>query len=242
MKKKYNNVISLGFFCSVAMEMDRIHRRKASYPFDWCISSFPSVLNLIDNHFTDFLNYDQMEQNKEIPWHYRNAYGIAFYHDFNQFEPLNKQLPAVIKKYDRRIKRFYNTIKRPTLFIRYIENEEEISFIQQNLSYINSILKGPNAKNEILFVLNQEYKAEILGDVKCYYVEKDKDDSVARKFLENNKELEDYIIESVPKVSKNVLYYLKRYKKKLSTYLRIIMNKVSNEQVNREVYTHYKHY
>ena len=110
------------------------------------------------------------------------------------------------------------------------------------MSYINSILKGPNAKNEILFVLNQEYKAEILGDVKCYYVEKDKDDSVARKFLENNKELEDYIIESVPKVSKNVLYYLKRYKKKLSTYLRIIMNKVSNEQVNREVYTHYKHY
>lgn len=36
----YKHVISLGFFCSVALELERKGLRDASYPFDWLISDF----------------------------------------------------------------------------------------------------------------------------------------------------------------------------------------------------------
>ena len=56
---KYQNVVSLGFFCSPAIELNNLNLRKSSQPFDWLISSkFNQVLELINNGFEDFLNPD----------------------------------------------------------------------------------------------------------------------------------------------------------------------------------------
>lgn len=38
--KKYENFISLGYFCSVALELQRLGLRSCSSPFDWCISEW----------------------------------------------------------------------------------------------------------------------------------------------------------------------------------------------------------
>lgn len=54
----YKHVISLGFFCSVALELERKGVRDASYPFDWLISDFQGVIKVIENRFYDFLNID----------------------------------------------------------------------------------------------------------------------------------------------------------------------------------------
>ena len=58
----FENVISLGFYCEVAKELERIGLRSASYPFDWLISSWSGVEKMIDNNFDGFLNYDDLQQ------------------------------------------------------------------------------------------------------------------------------------------------------------------------------------
>ncbi len=58
MKNKiYKNIMSLGYFCGVARELERVGLRNASYPFDWIISTdFKQVIKLIENNFENFLS------------------------------------------------------------------------------------------------------------------------------------------------------------------------------------------
>ena len=63
--KSYSHFISLGYFCSVAMELERTGLRASSSPFDWLISDFTGVTDVINNHFKDFLDYDLLFQNHQ---------------------------------------------------------------------------------------------------------------------------------------------------------------------------------
>lgn len=38
--KKYESVISLGYFCSVAIELEKMGIRNFSTPFDWLITDW----------------------------------------------------------------------------------------------------------------------------------------------------------------------------------------------------------
>ena len=54
---RYNYIVSLGYFCSPAMEFERIDKRQFSLPFDWLITpKISDVIDLINNGFEDFLN------------------------------------------------------------------------------------------------------------------------------------------------------------------------------------------
>ena len=186
----YNNIISLGFFCSVAQELDSLGLRNASYPFDWLISDFSGVIAVIDNHFKDFLSYESLAQMKVNPKYYINTkYALQFYHDFNAYDPLKKQLRGVQKKYSRRINRFYHNIEYPTLFVRYIQDMNECKWIEENFDYISKLLKSFNNNNEIVFIANNDITSEKLN---LFLVEKDKDDTVARKPFSKSDELVSY--------------------------------------------------
>ena len=153
---KYTHFISLGYFCSVASELERIGLRDSSSPFDWCISDLEGVKNLIENNFEGFLDYENMYQHTDNLAHYINMrYHISFYHDFNQYDSLKKQLPGVKKKYKRRIERFYQNIKEPTLFIRYISDEDgtskELKWIEKNYDDLLKLLQSFNNKNNIIY-------------------------------------------------------------------------------------------
>ena len=50
----FSHFISLGYFCSVALELERVGLRSASSPFDWLVSDFSGVIDLIENHFDSF--------------------------------------------------------------------------------------------------------------------------------------------------------------------------------------------
>lgn len=184
----FKNFISLGFFCSIATDLAKLGLRHASYPFDWTLSNFRSVISLIENHFDGFLNYENLSQDKDEPSYYYDCENkIWFYHDFSAYKPLKEQLSKVQEKYLRRISRFYKTISEPTLFIRYIDSEsdEEFLYIKKNYSSIIKVLKFFNPKNEIIFITHK--KQYILPN--CYYVEKPKDDSVNRNPLFADNEL-----------------------------------------------------
>ena len=78
-KTKYEHFISLGYFCSVALELERYGLRDGSYPFDWCISDIKGVFELINNNFESYTDYNLLEQNSKEHNHYRNKkYNVQF--------------------------------------------------------------------------------------------------------------------------------------------------------------------
>ena len=132
--------ISLGYFCSVALDLEKLGLRSESSPFDWLISDFEGVITLIENRFDGFLRYEDLAQERVNRAFYRNTrYNISFYHDFDSLAPLADQLEQVQRKYNRRIDRFYKSIQEPTLFIRYISDEELVDGRSKELCWISSV-------------------------------------------------------------------------------------------------------
>lgn len=190
-------MISLGYFCSVALELQREGMRDASYPFDWVISDWFGVQKLIKNHFDGFLDYDKLYQDKQYPQYYSNTtYGISFYHDFSPYIPLAEQLNFVKNKYERRIERFYQDIGQPTLFLRYIATQAERDDIICSENEFEILLKSYNKENRILFIINDDLSSP---ELQAFAVKKDENDRVARQFLEKNRKLLKYLRRFYPK-------------------------------------------
>lgn len=154
---KYEHIISLGSFCSVAMELEKKGLRTASYPFDWLIvDELESVLRLIENNFTDFLDASSMSREHRPNVYYNEKINAHFYHDFNGYDPLESQIPEQQKKYDRRIKRFYDDIQQPTLFVRYCKTPEDETYIRKNKEKILKYLQSFNPENQILYIMSSD--------------------------------------------------------------------------------------
>lgn len=195
---RFETVVSLGYFCSAALENQRIGLRSVSLPFDWLIvSSFGRVLRLMQTGFDHFLREEDMYQEYSInPRYYYDAYNhIHFYHDFTDKTPLADQLPAVRVKYQRRISRFYDTICRPTLFIRYCSDVKEMEYINSNYEAILHFLKTYHDDNHIVFVYHCPFAWQ--DGIDAYFVKRDSGDSVARTYLRKNRQLRAYILENV---------------------------------------------
>ena len=154
---KYEHIISLGSFCSVAMELEKKGLRTASYPFDWLIvDELESVLRLIENNFTDFLDASSMSREHRPNVYYNEKINAHFYHDFNGYDPLESQITEQQKKYDRRIKRFYDDIQQPTLFVRYCKTPEDETYIRKNKEKILKYLQSFNPENQILYIMSSD--------------------------------------------------------------------------------------
>lgn len=231
----YSHFISLGYFCSVASELERIGLRSVSSPFDWCISDFKGVILAIEQEFEGFLDCSNLMQNSERhEIYYNEKYNLLFYHDFDKYIPLEKQIKKVKDKYDRRIKRFYENILEPTLFIRYISDEKrdshekslELCYIEQNYEKIIGLLKKFNACNDILFVANKSVYSDKL---KIYSVEPDENDLVARSFLDKNHALMSLLNSyEFPEREKNLTRFNQKIKKRQNVINRLSI-KLNNE-------------
>lgn len=232
MKIKYDNYISLGYFCEIAQDLEKMGLRNTSSPFDWGISFFPNVIDAIANRFEGFLDYDNLSQNELNRAHYHeDRYHFYFFHDFNKYKKLDKQYPEVKEKYWRRINRFLNLIEKPTLFIRYISTEEldengnsiELTWIESNYEYILSVLRFYNCENDIIFIGDETAKSDI---IEIYQVKCDEEDKVSRSPIYNNEELFPILsnIQFPGKLENQYRYMLK--KKKRSSYSQRIKKKL----------------
>lgn len=215
----FEHIISLGHFCGVAQELERLGLRDASYPFDWLITTREPLHQLIDSHFDGFLEYDYLYQSREERKIYRNKYynfGVSFYHDFSKYKPLDVQLDEVKEKYARRIERFYTAITEPALFIRYVNNEDDAEYYSKHFDECLERYKQFCPESELIFVVNDEYKSFNIPN--AFYVEKDENDTVARRFTEKNEELFDFLtgdeIYDKAKRQKNLAVYNETQKKK----------------------------
>lgn len=208
--KEYSHFISLGCFCGVAEELERLGLRDASYPFDWLIGPYDSYIKLINSNFDDFLNQDYIYQWSSDQKRYDNVkYDISFFHDFSKYDDFYSQIENVQEKYSRRIERFYKSIKQPTLFIRYTNKQEEAGFFKNHIEEQRKFFKQFCSDNEFIVVANKGLDA---GDNEwVFYVEADENDTVARRFVCKNSELEkiltDEKIYDREKRAANLEYY-----------------------------------
>lgn len=114
----FKHYISLGHSCYVAMDLEELGLRDASYPLDWVNSPFGAAERAIKTRFDTFLEYDNLYQSKRTPTVYKNRdYMIAFPHDFDAYAKLSKQIGGVINKYSRRIERFYESMPSQPCFL-----------------------------------------------------------------------------------------------------------------------------
>lgn len=232
--EEYKHVISLGFACAVASETERIGLRSESGPFDWQANvSFKDRIKLMNSgveHFLDYINEDDLWQHADQPWiYFIPKLGVHLVHDFNAYQPLEKQIERVKDKYQRRIKRFNNSIKERTLFIRYIYNLEELSWILENVNYINGVIKKYNRDNEIVYIANQDIITPPISAISLYTVKRDPGTEIVENFIDRSSEIKKLLCNlpfSQSQKKKNLYLYHKKqnHKKwtKLLKYPRIL--------------------
>lgn len=170
---------------------------------------------------------------------------IWFVHDFDPYKSLDSQIEEVKEKYRRRVIKFYEAVKEPTLFIRYIEDINEIEFIAKNYERILALLQKWNEGNDIVFVMNEDlckYSSSytIPSAVSCYVVRKDEGDSVARKFFDQTPELLEELTAhyySPLEREKNISFYQEKMKiqkkKKIKKRIRNFVYKLIGKQYYR---------
>ena len=159
--------ISLGPTCSVAYQLQKLDKKKESLPFDWIrCPNIKDVIYLIENNFEGFLNGISFVRNdtkfpiikdseifddvsdKETKVYRNEKLNIGFFHDFKE----GIKLEDVREKYNRRIKRFYETVKEPSVFIR-----DDMYFHQENIEDYNNlyqILAEFNNQNKLVLIIN----------------------------------------------------------------------------------------
>ena len=228
----FKNIISLGFFCGVAEEMERLGLRTRSMPFDWVISpSFSSVLSLIESGFSGFVGvphwFEDCSNRAD-----NDTYQIQFFHDFKRPAAIDAQLKQVSVKYDRRAAYFSAAVTNPTLFIRYIADADEYEWICSNRERIDTVIRSGNPDNEIIFI--GHHAADGALGYRYFQVEPDNGDVVARHFAMTNNDLSAFLtggdlFDPVQRKKNRRFYYWKRLRKFLKKFpdkARSLLNRI----------------
>ena len=98
-------IVSLGTDCIVSMFCDKYKLKRATLPFDWCVS-----YNGVFKHFVDTIDENRI-----------NKYDVYFHHDFKDNQLYNQDKD----KYIRRCARLQELLKN---------TEEEIIFVRSGHS------------------------------------------------------------------------------------------------------------
>jgi hypothetical protein len=190
--------ISLGSSCCIAYQLQQHNLRQKAFPFDWLrVKSLDDINNCLQDNFNNFLKLKYLRCNKfpllkddffpnltnnvddecykgENVSVMQNLYGMEFCHDFKiNFE--NFQI--VNEKYERRIQRFYETIKSDTKII-FIRHEEKIKNTYENIQTFFRIIReiNPVCNFEMILILSSKENISNalseMGNVKIYIDDK----------------------------------------------------------------------
>lgn len=132
-KKEYDFIFSLGLACSGSYFLRKCNFQVYSLPFDWLFGScFLNRIKTIENNFKDWLNIEDLElTDTRLDFEPRNIFhnkktDITFKHDFPVNKDWQESYESVSKKYQRRINRLYNSIKKAKkILLFYIINPND---------------------------------------------------------------------------------------------------------------------
>jgi hypothetical protein len=143
--------IGFGETCTVAAALQAFNLRNSAYPFDWTISHYESLCEILENDFHGFLNQDYLRL-REDGHGVINKYGLIFVHDFPTITYSGNVetedtvgegelcsnwidfLPEIEKKYARRIQRLRDVCNsnKKVYFVRHmgIRSKEEACILR----------------------------------------------------------------------------------------------------------------
>ena len=225
----FDYIISLGFFCGVAQEIERRGFRDESFPFDWVISNLNTVNKLIENKFDKLFDLDYLYKNDESQNVIRHKnYKFDIHHDFDKERGIEEQLKFVSQKYERRINRFYEVLnaENKILFVCYVKdsNQEEV---QRLIDTLNKF----ECKYKIIIIKNEDAISNLTIEnnhiLHVFNVKRDINDSVSRRFIKATPVIKSFFNNEVEynkfKRTKNYIYFYKnKFKKLLKKLLKFI--------------------
>lgn len=106
--RKPYRIISLGKSCSSALHLREFKLSHEAFPFDWLVTPFDSLFNLLVYDFKDFFSKNNLEQRGTKPSSipiYETKYGTLHLHDFMIGRSIDEQYDQIKEKYKRRIDR-----------------------------------------------------------------------------------------------------------------------------------------
>ena len=129
LRAKYDFVCSIGPDCGCAGHLIKSRLRRESYPLDWLGTwplSMTELAKVVRDEFAGFLRLeniltipppkpvqtpDGVLDDTHHAWCGDDALHIVIPHDFPIDRPIEEAYPEVRRKYDRRIERFYRTMR-----------------------------------------------------------------------------------------------------------------------------------
>lgn len=167
----YDAIIALGERCSTAWALRDLSLQAETMPFDWNGNhdenktgkgGLKGRVDLIENHFEKYFELEDLES-RPLPPHMAESEhgvvtnrrtGLRYAHDFYKDQPLSENYQTVKEKYDRRVERFYRTMKISDrvmfVFLTLEEGYEDDYLVQQHRR-----LKGifPNVRIDMLCLM-----------------------------------------------------------------------------------------
>lgn len=164
--KKYDLIFSIGEACSCTQALRSSNLQYASYPLDWLFGSdFNGRVDILVSNFDKFIEQSDLQYSYSVrsiscDAYFNNKNKITFNHDFPTGIPLEESYPMVAEKYQRRINRLLDYIKKAdSVLIVYIEtpdNKNHTSDKNIILGWQKIHKKYPDKKIDILYVMNDE--------------------------------------------------------------------------------------
>lgn len=119
--------------------------------------------------FSDFLRRENLQPFEDNPKKFRDIkYGFEFLHDVEN--DLETDYEVIVNKYARRIARFEQTIKSPTIFFRSIRDIDDKNYVLGHYQEIDRILKKYNSNNRIVYLF-PESLGKISDDIEYFIIE-----------------------------------------------------------------------
>jgi hypothetical protein len=104
--------------CDTAFQIRRNFAQTEAYPFDWWITPYQGLMELIAGDFDGFLADDHLAPSGKYVFDQR--FGVGMMHDFEDPTRFRDTLDGVRTKYQRRIQRWRTLLRNPlsVLFVR----------------------------------------------------------------------------------------------------------------------------
>ncbi len=80
---EYDEHVSLGGTCKVALKLKELGYRKGSYPFDWIVVNVETIIELMENEFDGWTSRENMKHCRG-EWYMNTRYNTGHKHEFKE--------------------------------------------------------------------------------------------------------------------------------------------------------------
>lgn len=124
--RRYHNVVSIGSNCEVTWNIRNYFNVDRAYPFDWWMTPFKSMIELLDNRFSGLFKARNIYVPPDRKTVIDKRYNLMYHHDFQRdadglvvLDSIDEQLIKLKEKYEFLSHRFINELDgKEILFIR----------------------------------------------------------------------------------------------------------------------------